>query len=106
MLPEESGRLRALVPGALRGERSRVGARPQCVGARETRMVFSPGWSLPGGTAWHAPLPADDEEGWEHWNDWRPKGILKMTNWIYVLLHEADLPENRLDRAVVTISNC
>jgi hypothetical protein len=138
-------------------ERSRVGARPPCVGAWETRMVFSPGWSLPGGKAWHTPLPADDEELWERWNDWEPKGFLEDernayhrlfghrsggldehtgfepppghgnaldeyellwrltfdnsagfawgSNLVYVLLHEADLAENRLDRAVVTTAN-
>ncbi|HYO59863.1 DUF1963 domain-containing protein [Archangium sp.] len=138
-------------------ERSRVGAVHRCVGSWETRMVFSPGWSLPGGKAWHAPLPADDEDLWERWNDWAPKGFLEDernechrlfghrsagldehsgfepppgrgsaideyellwritfdnsagfawgTNWVYVLIHEADLAENRLDRAVVTTAN-
>ncbi|WP_375769083.1 YwqG family protein [Archangium gephyra] len=139
-------------------ERSRAGAVPPGVGPWETRMVFSPGWSLPGGEAWHAPLPAGDEELWSEWNDWTPKGfledereechrlfghrsagldeepygfepppgrgsaldeyaqLLRLTfdnptgfgwgsNWVYVLIHEADLAENRLDRAVVTLAN-
>ena len=136
-------------------ERSRAGAVPPCVGPWETRMVFSPGWSLPGLEAWHAPLPAGDEELWGEWeelwcewNDRAPKGslednchrlfghrssgldglepppgrgsaldeyaqLLQLTfdhpagfawgsNCVYVLIHEADLAENRLDRAVVT----
>ncbi len=138
-------------------ERSRALGVPRCVGAWETRMVFSPGWSLPGGKAWDAPLPAGDEELWETWNEWEPKGFREDardechrlfghrsagldehtrfepppgrgtaighyeqlwsltfdnpagfqwgTNWIYVLVHEADLAENRLERAVVTTAN-
>lgn len=136
-------------------QRARSEAVPHCVGAWETRMLFSPGWSLPGGRAWHAPLPADDDELWEEWNDWSPEGFHEAdgqhrllghrsagldehygftpppgrghaieayemlwsltfdnpagfhwgSNCLYVLIHEEDLAEGCLERAVVTGAN-
>lgn len=58
-------------------QHSRSSALPRCVGRWETRMRFSPGWSLPGGEAWNAPLPADDDELLRAWNGWRPEGFLE-----------------------------
>jgi hypothetical protein len=53
-----------------------LGDQPNCVGRWETRLCFREGWSLPGGDAWHAPLPAGDRELWQVWNDWSPPGYL------------------------------
>ena len=53
----------------------RVGL-PICVGRWETRLRFRPGWSLPGGNAWHSVLPQGNEELWDAWNDWSAEGYL------------------------------
>jgi hypothetical protein len=53
---------------------AQAGTQPMSVAKWESRLCFREGWSLPGGDAWHAPLPAGDRELWEVWNDWSPAG--------------------------------
>ena len=52
-------------------------APPRSVGRWETRLRFTSGLSLPGGSAWAAPLPSDDEELHEAWMEWTPEGYLE-----------------------------
>lgn len=47
---------------------------PPSLGRWETRMQFALQWSLPGGDAWCAPLPAGDAELAELWSEWEPAG--------------------------------
>jgi hypothetical protein len=53
------------------------GACPGSVGNWEARLRFRPGWSIPRGEAWYAPLPKGDHETWRAWNDWCPEGYLE-----------------------------
>ncbi|MCP3102215.1 DUF1963 domain-containing protein [Myxococcus sp. K15C18031901] len=57
--------------------RARSVVTPRSVGRWEARMVFAPGLSLPGGPAWMAPLPTDDEELLDAWMEWTPHGFLE-----------------------------
>jgi len=52
-----------------------VASTPTPLGKWEARMRFASSWSLPGGDAWHAPLPAD-ESLWELWSEWEPPGFV------------------------------
>ncbi|QQR44524.1 DUF1963 domain-containing protein [Myxococcus xanthus] len=57
--------------------RARPVSPPRCVGRWETRMQFIPGWSLPGGAEWEAPLPAGVTQLHDAWNAWTPSGYLE-----------------------------
>jgi hypothetical protein len=60
-----------------RDSAAQSGEQPSCVGRWESRLCFREGWSLPGGEAWHAPLPAGYGALWDAWLNWTPQGYLE-----------------------------